>query len=236
MDYSVVMSTTPFQLAINHLTNQASWLKKNVQTKCREYGNFKFSGVEIESIQNGYKIHQSSFANKISELELSSNFSSFRSKRQELAWLTNTRPDIACAVNKAAQVTEENFSTDHIKLLNKVVKTAKKYSNRGLTQQKLDIETLRMVVYTDAAFATNSDHLSQLGYLILLCDGKNNCNILHYSSSKSKRVARSVLGSEIYAFADGFDFAYSLRTDIQNITKKIFHFKCLRIRNVFLTF
>lgn len=165
-------------------------------------------------------VSSSSNFHKLSYQELSSSFSDFRSKRQELAWLTHTRPDIACAVNKASQVTEENISEDDIKKINKVVKTAKKYSMRGLTQQKLDISTLRVVVYSDAAFATNSDHTSQLGYVVLLCDGNNNCNILHFSSSKSKRVARSVLGSEIYAFADGFDFAYSLRNDIQNVTGK----------------
>ena len=54
--------------------------EKTFQAKSREYNNFKFSGVEIESIENGYKIHQSSFANKITELPMSSNFSSFRSK------------------------------------------------------------------------------------------------------------------------------------------------------------
>ena len=114
---------------------------------------------------------------------MSCSFSNFRSKRQELAWLTNTRPDIACAVNKAAQVTEECFSDEHIKFLNKVVATAKKYSTRGLIQQKLDIESLRLVVYTDAAFTTNSDHTSQLGYLVLLCDVSNNCCLLYTSPS-----------------------------------------------------
>lgn len=38
-----------------------------------------------------------------------------------------------------------------------------------------------------------------------------------WSSHKSKRATRSVLGSEVMAFADGFDVAYSLKYDLQVI-------------------
>ena len=179
--------------------------------------SFKFSGVEIETIENGFRLHQKSFAESIQQLSLDCSFSDFRSKRQELAWLVNTRPDLACAVNIAAQVTEDAFCQNHVRSINKVVTAARRHSHRGILQQKLDLNSLRIVVYTDAAFATNKDHTSQLGYLVLLTDDSKKCNVLHYSSSKSKRVARSVLGSEIYAFADGFDFAFCLKKDMENI-------------------
>ena len=137
-----------------------------------------------------------------------------------MPWLVNTRPDLACAVNTAAQVKESTFTEKDAISINKVVSAARRHSHRGILQQKLDINSLKIIVYTDAAFSTNADHTSQLGYLIMLSDDSKKCNILHYSSSKSKRVARSVLGSEIYAFADGFDFAFCLKTDLEKILKK----------------
>lgn len=144
---------------------------KMFESKGRQYHNFKFAGMEIETIEGtGYKIHQKSFAEKISTLPNDSCFSEFRSKRQELAWLVNTRPDLACAVNLAAQVTETSFSEGDITAINKIVLASKKHSHRGLLQQKLDINTLKIVVYTDAAFSYT--------YVVLITN--LNCDILYY--------------------------------------------------------
>ena len=55
------------------------------------------------------------------------------------------------------------------------------------------------------------------GYIILLTDTSGRANILHFSSYKSMRIVRSILGGEVYAFADGFDFAFLLRHDLQDI-------------------
>ena len=174
--------------------------------------------MEIETINSTeFKIHQPSFANRIRNLEPNSSFEKFRSKRQELSWLVHTRPDIACAVNKACQITEKTFNSEAIQNINKIVSTAHKYASRGLRQKKLDRDSLHIIVCTDAAFATNLKSMSQLGYLILLCDKDKNCNILQFKSYKSRRAARSILGAEIYSFADGFDQAYALKTDIEKI-------------------
>lgn len=125
---------------------------------------------------------------------------------------------MACAVNFAAQITEKEFCRDHIIGINKVVLAAQRHSSRGIIQRKLEKASFRLVVYTDAAFANNKDLKSQLGYLILLTGKYNRCNILQYSSYKSRRVARSVLGSEVYAFEDEFDFAFSLNHDLEKVT------------------
>lgn len=42
---------------------------------------------------------------------------------------------------------------------------------------------------------------------------------MHYCSYKSKRIFRSVLGGEKYAFADGFDAKFMLRHDLQDTLK-----------------
>jgi hypothetical protein len=74
-------------------------------------------------------------------------------------------------------------------------------------------------VYSDASYANNPDGSSQIGYIIFLCDTTGACQPLFWSSKKSKRVTISCLGSETMALADAFDFAFSIRHDLQNKTQ-----------------
>lgn len=64
------------------------------------------------------------------------------------------------------------------------------------------------------------DLTSQPGYVILLCDSSNACHFLDYASKKCKRVVRSILGGELYAFTEGFDSAFMLKHDLERIYGK----------------
>lgn len=163
-------------------------------------------------------MHQKLFAIKISSLSKQCTFTEFRSKRLELAWLTHTRLDISTTVNLAAQVTESIFNAKHVKNLNNIVKQIQVGPQRGIMQQILDNCTLSVRVLPDSSFANTPQLRSQLGFLVLLCDGSGKCNVLHFSSYKSERVTRSVMGAEVLAFADGFDYAYFLRHDLNRIS------------------
>lgn len=61
----------------------------------------------------------------------------------------------------------------------------------------LDLPSLYVEVIVDASFATNCDSLSQIRFVVTLIDGSNNFNVLHYSSSKSRHIARSALDAEL---------------------------------------
>jgi hypothetical protein len=65
-----------------------------------------------------------------------------------------------------------------------------------------------------------TDGSSQLGYIIFLADGNGACQPMFWSSHKSRRVTRSVLGSETMALADAFDMAYALKHDMDMIIKQ----------------
>lgn len=69
--------------------------------------------------------------------------------------------------------------------------------------------------FTDSSFANNRDLSTKMGFIIMLEDDTGRANVLHYSSYKSKRVVRSVLECEIYAFEDGFETAHMLRHDME---------------------
>ena len=82
---------------------------------------------------------------------------------------------------------------------------------------KLDLKTLRLIVFTDASFANNKDLSSQVGYVIVLADGKDNANVIHWSSTKCKCVTRSVLASELYAMVAGFDTGSVIKATIEKL-------------------
>jgi hypothetical protein len=43
----------------------------------------------------------------------------------------------------------------------------------------LDLNSLQLLVFTDALFANNKDLSSQIGYVIALTDASGSANILH---------------------------------------------------------
>ena len=74
---------------------------------------------------------------------------------------------------------------------------------------------MKIYAFVDASFANNKDLLSQIGYVIVLGNETKtdettvslHSNILHWSSTKCKRVTRSVLTSELYVIVAGFDIS-----------------------------
>ncbi|KAL0939801.1 uncharacterized protein CTRU02_206411 [Colletotrichum truncatum] len=99
-----------------------------------------------------------------------------------------------------------------------------KSSNGGLT----DVATAKIFVFVDGSLANNTDLSSQLGFIITLAneapaDGQFTLtgSIVHYSSTKSKRVTRSVLASEIYGMVAGVDLPYALATTLHTITDRL---------------
>ncbi len=82
---------------------------------------------------------------------------------------------------------------------------------------KLDKDSLQLIVFTDASFANNKDLSSQVGFVLVLADVKGRANIIHWSSTKCKRVTRSVLASELYGMAYGFDMGASVKSIVDLI-------------------
>ena len=72
-------------------------------------------------------------------------------------------------------------------------------------------------MFSDASFANNKDLSSQIGYILAMADEKGNANILHWSSTKCKRVTRSILASELYRMAHGFDIAAAIKSIVDKV-------------------
>ena len=107
----------------------------------------------------------------------------------------------------------ENDAIDPNKRLEWQIQNA----NRGLKFVKLDPKTLQLLVFTDASFANNKDLSSQMDYVIVMTDATKAANIVHWSSVKCKRVTRSVLASELYGMAHGFDIGVAIKATTEHI-------------------
>ena len=128
------------------------------------------------------------------------------------------QPEAAYDLSTAAQVTSPMEQDE--KKLNKRLKWQSDNVSRGLRFVPLKMEaSLRLIVFTDASFANNVDLSSQIGYVIALADMENNANILHWSSTKCKRVTRSVLASELYGMVNGFDIGGAIKETIEGIMR-----------------
>ena len=92
----------------------------------------------------------------------------------------------------------------------------------------IDLATAKLFVFIDRSFVNNKDFSSQLGYEIIIANeftGENDFtihgNLIYQSSTKSKRVTRSVLASEIYRMVGGVDMAITIRTTLKMITDRL---------------
>jgi hypothetical protein len=74
-----------------------------------------------------------------------------------------------------------------------------------------------LIVFTDASFANNRDLSSQIGYVLVLVDGTGYTNIIYWSFTKCKRVTRSVLASELYSMAYGFNMGALVKSIIDRV-------------------
>ena len=121
------------------------------------------------------------------------------------------QPEAAYDLSVAAQAID--ITEDDVKALNKRLKWQIENAARGIRFVKLQ-KPLQLLVFTDASFANNKDFSSQIGYVLALTDATGTANIIHWSSTKCKRVTRSVLASELYALAHGFDIGASIKSTL----------------------
>lgn len=57
---------------------------------------------------------------------------------------------------------------------------------------------------------------SSRNFFVLLCDNRDYAHILDYSCRKFKKVFRSILGGDVYAFSDGFEREFMSQYDFAN--------------------
>lgn len=136
------------------------------------------------------------------------------------------QPEAAFDLSAAAQ--HKQPSKEDIARLNKRIQWQMRNMDRGLNYIPLDLSTAKLFVFVDGSFANNKDLSSQIGFVIFFANEATTAedftmtgNMIHWSSTKCKRVTRSVLASEIYAMANGTDMGVAINTTINVILAKL---------------
>jgi hypothetical protein len=87
------------------------------------------------------------------------------------------------------------------------------------------LATAKLFVFVDSSFANNKDLSSQIGYIIILANKITGLdkfiirgNLIYWNSTKSKRITRNVLASEIYSMVAGIDIIYTIGSTLKLIT------------------
>ena len=192
--------------------------RKVFDVKISDAKTFMYTGLVCNNRdKTERKLSQQHCISRLHFLKKDSSFLEFSSLRAQLAWVVHTRPDIGCAVSFAAQVTEKMHNTACNQALNSILRHEQATADRELKYPKLDMDSLRILVYVDASHNNRENNRSQLGFLIPLADKTDRCSFLHYTSYKSRRVTRSSMDGETLAFVDGFDCALILRHDLMRL-------------------
>ncbi|KAM4067659.1 cwf18 domain containing protein [Hirsutella rhossiliensis] len=189
-----------------------------------------FNGSRL-TIQNGCVIvRQKGQAQNLEEINLqaSSRHQDYAAQRARGAYIASIcQPEATYDCSVAAQA-QEPVNTD-FKALNKRIEWQINNPDRGLCYIPIDLESAKIFVFTDGSFANNKDLSSQIGFVIIIANETAQStdsfsirgNILHWSSTKCKRVTRSVLASEIYGLTSGFDLAFVIKQTVNTIAQRL---------------
>src|SRR5271170_3478150 len=136
------------------------------------------------------------------------------------------QPEAAFDLSVAAQHQEP--SKEDLIALNKRLKWQMDHLDRGLKYIPINLSTAKLFVFVDGSFANNKDFSSQIGYEIIIANETTGLdeftlkgNMIHWSSTKSKRVTRSVLASEIYGMVGGVDMSFAINTTLKLIMDQL---------------
>jgi hypothetical protein len=206
----------------------AKLLAKDTETLSTR-NSLMFNGCIITQEKHSLAIAQKGQGKRIEAINTkSSDFrQAFMEQRARGAYIAAIcQPEATYDTAVAAQQHEPLL--EDVKLLNKRLLWQKGKLSRGIRYVPLDLSTAKLYVFVDASFANNKDLSSQIGYVIVLGNeaaGKGEFqltgNIIHWSSTKCKRVTRAVLASELYAMAAGVDIAISISTTLAMIAHRL---------------
>ena len=135
----------------------------------------------------------------------------------QINWIaTQSRPDISfenCILGSLA----DKATVAEVYNANKVVKRLKGQPFYLFFPKEMDLRTVQIVTFCDAAHANLSDRGSQGGLLIFLVDIKGVYSLIHWHSKRVKRVVSSSLSAECLTAVDAAETSFLLRHKLEEM-------------------
>eukprot|EP00435_Cladocopium_sp_Y103_P025468 s968_g6.t1 len=202
-----------------------SQLQKVLPFGSREYGKFRFTGLDLEQLPDySIKISQGEYVQKIPSIEIpkfrrSEKDSPVTAKEvQELRALcgslqyaaVHSRPDIATKVAYIQKAIPKATVSDLMEA-NKVLREAKEFSHTSLFVRPLPFRELTFASFGDASFASESNLKAQQGLFVMACtpapseNKTSDFSPIAWATKQIGRVVRSTLSAEAYAMSSSID-------------------------------
>ena len=191
-----------------------------------------FNGCKIRRTGNTLDVVQKGQGGRIELISTGDNArtTKYVEQRARGAYIASIcQPEATFDLSTAAQTRDP--TTDDIRALNRRLQWQMTNAARGVTYVPIDLASAALYIFVDGSFANNRDLSSQIGYVIVLGNEKApnpteniitlRGNIIHWSSTKCKRVTRSVLASEIHGMSSGVDIGYALNETLNQIMTQL---------------
>ena len=229
-DDTLMLGTKQFSLNEEEQLHKAEFRAKP-KIELKLHAKLNFNGAQITMEDNEGVIHlrqkgQGARIEVISSTQ-SDRAQRYLEQRARGAYLASIcQPEASFDLSVAAQV--QKPEDEDFKKINKRLQWQIDHPCRGLRYIPIDLTTAKLMVFADGSFANNKDMSSQLGFILMLVNEKNNSesftligNLLHWSSTKCKRVTRSVLASEIYGMVNGFDIGFAIASTLRKVADQL---------------
>lgn len=82
---------------------------------------------------------------------------------------------------------------------------------KGIKIVPLHHPLARLILLRDARFANDEGIKLQLGYILMMAEKDDRCNILNYGSNKFKRISRKLMAASIQSLELGFEYSYLVK-------------------------
>jgi hypothetical protein len=228
-DDTLILSTPAFSALEQEKLEQAAFRSKPKTTLLPETA-LEFNGCTL-SITDAHELvlTQKNQGSKLKVIDVKNTDmrQHYIEQRARGAYIASIcQPEAAYDLSTAAQHKEPDEK--QCGKLNKRLQWQIDNPQHGLRYVPIELSTAKLMVFVDGSFANNTDMSSQLGFIIMLANEVTNDdsfsiegNTIHWSSTKCKRVTRSVLASEIYAMVNGVDIGLAIATTLQMITNRL---------------
>jgi hypothetical protein len=229
-DDTLGLSTTEFSQREDEQLKEAAFNAKPKQELTAD-GPLVFNGGIVALASNTITLRQKGQAKKLQLIDVNAPNAKqqYVEQRARGAYIASIcQPEACFDLSSAAQ--HQDPTPDDVKALNRRIQWQMESQDRGIAFVPLDLPTARLFVFVDGSFANNRDLTSQLGFVIVLANeaainDRNEFtirgNLVHFSSTKSKRVTRSVLASEVYGMVAGVDMAYAIASTLRMVTARL---------------
>ena len=172
--------------------------------------NFPFLGLQIRQSPDGITVDQYAYSNDLNYIDIhdqggknrlldANELSTFETVIGQLTWLANqTRPDISfdtCQLSAA----KKNATVKDLLYANKTIKKIKNSEVHLKFPSLENLETAKIIVYSDASFNNLPKGGSQGAHMILLSDKNQQTAPIQWQSKRIKRVVKSTLAAECLA-------------------------------------